>query len=420
MRDLCDRRGFVKTGAAAGMAWAIGQRNLAAEPAGATARAMDRVRIGLVGIGSRGTWLLDLLLGLEGVEVKAVCDIIPERVAKAQGMVTAAKHPKPAGYARGETDFKRLCETEELDLVVNATRPWKWHVPISVAAMTTGKHAATEVPAAETIDECWQLVETVEKTGKYCVMLENCCYFREAMLVLHMLRKGLFGELRHCEAGYQHYGGRARPDASARPKQRKVYTANSYPTHPIGPVAQWMDINRGNRFDYLVSMSADGTEGNRHADINTSLIRTVHGQTVTLYFDTRLPRPYDLIYRVQGTRGICMASWDKIYIEGRSPKADTWEPMDAYYKEFEHPLWKATGEKAMKRGGHGGGDWMELYRLIQALRTGVPPDMDVYDAAIWSCITELSEKSVAKRSSPMDFPDFTRGRWKTTPPTAIL
>ena len=182
---------------------------------------MDRVRIGLVGIGSRGTVLLEVLLGLEGVEIKAVCDIIPERVAKAQDMVTAAKQPKPAGYSRGETEFKRLCETEELDLVINATRPWKWHVPISVAAMTAGKHAATEVPAAETIEECWQLVETAEKTRKYCVMLENCCYFREAMLVHNMLRKGVFGELRHCEAGYQHYGGRARPPRPAAPKETR-------------------------------------------------------------------------------------------------------------------------------------------------------------------------------------------------------
>ena len=297
MNELWDRRSFVKMGAAAGAAWAMGRECFAADASDGKARPIDKVRIGLVGIGARGTGLLDVLLDLEGVAVKAVCDIIPDRVAKAQAMVTAAKQPKPTGYARGETDFRRLCETEELDLVINATRPWKWHVPISLAAMTAGKHAATEVPAAETIEECWQLVDTAEKTQKYCVMLENCCYFREAMLVHNMLRKGLFGELRHCEAGYQHYGARARPATPGRPKEDKVYLANSYPTHPIGPIAQWMDINRGNRFDYLVSMSADGTRGNRSADINTSLIRTVHGQTITLYFDTKLPRPYDLIYR---------------------------------------------------------------------------------------------------------------------------
>jgi predicted dehydrogenase len=420
MNNQFDRRDFVKIGAAAGAAWVMGTECLAADTSDVKARPIENVRVGMVGIGNRGTFLLKLLLEQEGVQVKAVCDLIPQRVAKAQDMVTAAKQPKPTGYSRGETDFKRLCETEELDLVVNATRPWKWHVPISVAAMTTGKHAATEVPAAETIEGCWELVETTEKTQKYCVMLENCCYFREVMLVHHMLRKGLFGELRHCEAGYQHYGRRARPRARQSSRTGDVWTANSYPTHPIGPVAQWMDINRGNRFDYLVSMSADGTRGNRSADINTSLIRTVNGQTITLYFDTKLPRPYDLIYRVQGTRGICMASADKIYIEGRSPKLDTWESMETYYEEFEHPLWKALGEQASRRGGHGGGDWLEIHRLIRALQTGTPPDMDVYDAAAWSCITELSERSVADRSRPMDFPDFTRGRWKSTPPIGII
>lgn len=242
MNDRCNRRSFVKTGAAAGAAWALGETCFAADAAEAKPRPIEQVRIGLVGIGNRGSWLLRLLLDLEGVAIKAVCDIIPERVAKAQETVAAAKQPKPNAYSRGETDFQRLCETEELDLVINATRPWKWHVPISLAAMTTGKHAATEVPASETIEGCWQLVETAQKTQKYCVMLENCCYFREAMLVHSMLRKGLFGELRHCEAGYQHYGGRARRAVPGRAKETKAWTANSYPTHPIGPVAQWLDI----------------------------------------------------------------------------------------------------------------------------------------------------------------------------------
>jgi len=409
------RRDFLKLGAA-GAVWAVGGAAVAAETA---PKAIETVRVGLVGIGGRGTVLLNILLGLEGVQVKAVCDIIEDRVAKAQDLVTAAGQPKPSGYSRGETDFKRLCETEELDLVINAVRPWKWHTPICVAAMNAGKHTATEVPAAEKIDECWQLVETAQKTRRHCVILENCCYFRNVMLVHNMLRKGLFGELRHCEAGYQHYYQKVGPGAP-RSADPLVQTGNSYPTHAIGPVAQWLDVNRGNRFDYLVSMSADGTRGNPGADINTSLIRTVNGQTITLYYDTKLPRPYDLIYRVQGTQGIYSATLDQIYIEGRSPKSETWEPMEEYYKQYEHPLWKSWGEKALSQGGHGGADWLTLYRLIQALRTGAAPDIDVYDAAAWSCITELSEKSVAQRSSPMDFPDFTRDRWKTTPPIGIL
>jgi len=412
------RRNFLKIGTAAVTALSAGARVLTAATADMRVQALDKVRIGLVGIGSRGTVLLKVLLDPEGVEVNAVCDIIEDRAAKGQDLVVAAGRPKPNGYARGETDFKRLCDNEELDLVINAVRPWKWHVPISVAAMMAGKHAASEVPAAETIDECWQLVETAEKTRRYCVILENCCYFRNVMLVHNMLRKGLFGELRHCEAGYQHYI--ADPSTAGRVRDGKARSANAYPTHPIGPVAQWMDINRGNRFDYLVSMSADGTGANRDADINTSLIRTVNGQTVTLYYDTKLPRPYDLIYRVQGTKGIYSATLEQVYIEGRSPKSVTWEPMDEYYKQFDSPLWKAWGQKALTRGGHGGADWMTLYRLIKALRTGDAPDIDVCDAATWSCITELSEQSVARRSSPMDFPEFTRGRWKTTSPIGVI
>lgn len=419
MNSDLDRRSFLRSSVAMGTVLAAGQPLCGAEGFAAPAQPLEKVRIGFVGIGGRGTWLLRILLDLEGVEVKAVCDIIEERVVKGQNMVVQAGQPKPNGYARSETDFQRLCETEELDLVINAVRPWKWHVPICLAAMAAGRHTATEVPAAVTIDECWQLVEAAEKTGKHCVILENCCYFRNVLLVHHMLRQGLFGELRHCEAGYQHYIG-PRAGIRLRASDAPALTGNSYPTHAIGPVAQWLDINRGNRFDYLVSMSADGTRGNTDADINTSLIRTVNGQTVTLYYDTRLPRPYDLIYRVQGTQGIYSATLDQIYFEGRSPKAETWEPLDRYYQEFEHPLWKAWGEKALKTGGHGGADWLTLYRLIQALRTGRAPDMDVYDAATWSCITGLSEKSVAQKSSPQDFPDFTRGKWKTVPPIGIL
>ena len=418
MNEPWDRRCFLKTGAAAGAAWAMGRKCLAADAADVRARPIDKVRIGLVGIGARGTVLLKVLLDLEGVEVKAVCDIIEDRVVKGQNMVTAAGKAKPTGYSRGETDFQRLCETEDLDLVINAVRPWKWHVPISVAAMNAGKHAATEVPASETIEGCWQLVETAEKTHKYCVMLENCCYFRKVMLVHNMLRNGVFGELRHCEAGYQHYI--ADPATAGRVRDGKVRAANAYPTHPLGPVAQWLDINRGNRFDYLVSMSADGTRGSGDADINTSLLRTVHGQTVTLYYDTKLPRPYDLIYRVQGTKGIYSATLEQIYIEGRSPKSVTWEPMDAYYKEFENPLWKAWGEKALSTGRSRRRRFHDALPSDQGPADRRAPDIDVYDAATWSCITELSEKSVANRSSPQDVPDFTRGRWKTTPPIGII
>jgi predicted dehydrogenase len=226
MTQKHDRREFLKRAAASVTSLSLGGESLAAVASDVKAQAMDKVRIGVVGIGARGTVLLRVLLDLEGVEVKAVCDIIEDRVAKAQNLVVEAGQAKPNGYARSETDFKRLCETEELDLVINAVRPWKWHVPISVAAMTAGKHAATEVPASETIEGCWHLVETAEKTQKYCVILENCCYFRNVMLVHNMLRKGLFGEVRHCEAGYQHYI--ADPATAGRVRDGKSLTSDAF------------------------------------------------------------------------------------------------------------------------------------------------------------------------------------------------
>ena len=262
MTSQCHRRDFVKLGAAAGTAWALGRRSLAAGASAMPAGPLEQVRVGMVGIGSRGTFLLSLLLEQEGVAVKAVCDIIPERVAKAQDMVTAAGQPQPTGYALGETDFKRLCETEELDLVVNATRPWKWHVPISVAAMTNGKHAATEVPAAETIEGCWELVETVEKTQKYCVMLENCCYDFFELLVLNMVRQGLFGDIIHVEGGYIHDQlemnfNLPRSTGMWRLRESQRRNANLYPTHGLGPLCQVLNINRGDRMTFMTSMSSD-------------------------------------------------------------------------------------------------------------------------------------------------------------------
>ena len=224
-------------------------------------RPLETVRIGFVGIGSRGRHLVQLLLKLEGVQIPAVCDIVEDRVTWAQTAITQAGHPKPAGYHRGETDFERLCDEQELDLVVTAT-PWKWHVPVCVAAMQADKHAATEVPAAVTVDECWQLVETSEKTGRICTMLENCCYGRTEMMFLNMVRKGLLGELVHAEAGYMHEYRRGQ--IGWRLENTANRNGNLYPTHGLGPVAQCMNIDRGDRFDYLVSMSSKSVGLNRY------------------------------------------------------------------------------------------------------------------------------------------------------------
>jgi hypothetical protein len=285
------------------------------------------------------------------------------------------------------------------------------------------------------------LVETAEKTKRYCMMLENCCYNRPELSVLYMVRQGLFGEIIHGEAGYLHDLRDLKFSREGEGLWRTAHSikrnGNLYPTHGLGPVAQCMNINRGNRFDYLVSMSSKsrgltlfaeekfGKESpqakQKYAlgDINVSLIRAVNGETITLYHDTNLPRPYSRINLVQGTKGIFMGYPDRIYLEGTSAEYDQWEPFEKYYEKYEHPLWKLKGESA-KDAGHGGMDYIEDFRLIDALRQGRLPDMDVYDAAAWSVVSELSERSVANKSRPMDFPDFTRGQWQTNKPIHVV
>lgn len=399
----------------------------------------DAVRVGFVGVGGMGTNHCRNLLRIDGVELKAVCDIAPEKVANLQALAEQAGKPKPTGYTKGPLDFKRMCDMEELDLVYTAT-PWEWHVPVCVYAMKAGKHAATEVPAAVTLDECWQLVETSEKTGKHAIMMENCCYDRSEMMVLNMVRKGLFGELVYAECGYMHDLRSIKFSSAGEGMWRRAHAqkrnGNIYPTHGLGPVAWYMDINRGDRFDFLVSMSSpsrglqafaaehfpadDPRRKEKFAlgDVNSTLIKTAKGRTILLQHDTNLPRPYSRINTVQGTKGIFRGFPDQICIEGRS-KNDEWEPLDSYRKEFAHPLWIAMQDRA-KGAGHGGMDFIEDYRLIQSLRKGHYPDMDVYDAATWSVVCDLTERSVANKSRPVDFPDFTRGRWKTNAPVGIF
>jgi len=432
------RRKFIQKSAAAGLALSI--PGVAENPAGISEPGAP-VRLGFVGVGRRGTGLLRNVLDMEGVSVPAVCDIDTDHLERARRLVEKSGQKKPEGYSRGPEDYRRMVRREDLDAVITAT-PVKLHTPVMVAAMEAGKYGATEVPAANTVEECWQLVETSERTGMPCMMLENVCYWRNVLMILNMVQQGLFGEVIHCETGYQHdtryvtFGPKG--ELLWRAKQRMLgRNGNLYPTHAIGPAAWWLNINRGDRFSYLVSMSSkpaglnnyiikkfgpDHPNAGRKFDqgaVNTTLIRTERGRTVTLYYDTCLPRPYDLIFRVQGTEGIYMGTLEKIYLEDRSPEAHTWEDTGAYYREFEHPIWKALGETA-RNYGHSGGDYMELHQFLQAVRAGGQPPIDVYDAAAWSVISPLSELSVAERSRPVEFPDFTRGKWKDEKPLKFL
>jgi len=414
----------------------------AAPLAQAAQKPLDEVRIGFIGVGNRGLGHVRNFLRLDRVAVKAICDVVPERVEKAQALVVAAGQPRPEGFARGERDFQRLCGREDLDLVFIST-PWEWHTPMCVEAMRNGKHAAVEVPAATTLEECWQLVETAEKTGRQCVQMENCNYDRVELMTLHMVRKGFLGELVHAECGYLHDLRESKLRLRDGKRGWRVEhtirrNADLYPTHGLGPVAQCLNINRGNLFDHLVSIASKSRSLHEYAverygpaspqaqwkfalgDVVTSLIRTRAGETILVTHDTNTPRPYSRDYLIQGTRGIVQKyPTPLIYVDGRSPKHE-WEDLIANYAaEWEHPLWKALYEKA-REGGHGGMDYIEDYRLIQCLLRGEPMEMDVYDAAALSAVTELSERSIAGRSKTVDFPDFTRGKWNQRPPVGII
>jgi predicted dehydrogenase len=446
-----NRRDFMKLGAVTSVGAALAGTALAGCATTSQKLAMpplnplqvppiNTVRVGFVGVGHQGSSHVDNFLKIDGVEIKAICDIVPAKVEKMQKLVVDAGKPEPTGYSRGKHDFERMCQEQDLDLVFTATG-WEWHVPVCVAAMQNGKHAATEVPAALTVDECWKLVETAEKYQKHCVMMENCCYDRTELMIFNMIRKGLFGELLHAECGYLHDLRELKLSDFYEERWRIKYSikrnADLYPTHGLGPVAQWMDINRSNQFDYLVSMSCNSRGLNLYAeakfganspeakqkyalgDVVNTLIRTLNGQTILVTHNTDSPRPYSRRILLQGTKGLVRKyPEEKIHIEGRSP-AHHWENLEDYIAEYEHPLWKQMEEQS-QGAGHGGMDFIEDYRLVQCLREGKPTDMNVYDAAALCAVTELSESSIARKSRPMDFPDFTRGRWKTWQPLGII
>ncbi len=399
----------------------------------------ERVRLGIIGVGGRGTSLLGDLLAVENVDIKAICDLVPAKVAHAQKMVTDAGQPEPKAFGKNETDFKNLTQLD-LDIVYIAT-PWNWHVPMALDAMKNGKHAAVEVPACTTLQECWDVVDTSEATRKHCMILENCCYGDTEMMVLGMVRDGVFGEISHGEAAYLHdLRGILTANEGEGLWRRFPHmkrNGNPYPTHGLGPVAHYMDIHRSDRFDYMVSVSSlesslsgyvkanfpdgDPKRAEKYicGDMNTSIIKTQKGRTILLQHDVVNPRPYSRLNSIQGSKGIFADYPARIYIDGAkqadgSAKED-WDKLDAFREKYEHPLWKKTGELARKMGGHGGMDYVMNYRIMDCLKRGLVPDINVYDAAAWSAPTPLSETSVAQNGAPQKFPDFTRGKWESHP-----
>jgi hypothetical protein len=391
----------------------------------------ETVRVAIVGTGLRGRSVLHELLGVGNVQITALCDVDPAKVERAATQIREAGHTyTPARYTSGPRDFERLVQREDIDLVYTAT-PWEWHVPVCIAAMRAGKHAATEVPAAYTVDDCWTLVDTSEATRRHCIMLENCNYGYTELLVLNMVKAGVFGELKHAGAAYNHdlrsILFETRDEGLWRRAHHTQRNGNLYPTHGLGPVAFYLGINRGDRFDYMVSMStpeqgltkwrrdqADtARDGERYVtgDLNISLIKTVNGRTIRLEHDVSSPRPYSRINSIQGSNGIFEDYPPRMYVEGAGA-SHRWASIDEYKARYEHSLWKELGERA-RSGGHGGMDFVMAYRLVQCVREGLAPDMDVYDAAAWSVPQPLSVRSVARGSQPERFPDFTRGEWQT-------
>jgi hypothetical protein len=443
--DDISRRRFMEASALAAATASLARPGEASvspvqEPANSfRAAPLPTLRVGFVGCGLQGTEHIKNLLDLDGVELRAVCDIVPEKADRARRLAAEAGKREPKAFTAGPRDFERLCAEEDLDLVYTAT-PWEWHVPVMLAAMKNGKHGATEVPAAQTVEDCWKLVEAAEKYRKHCVLMENCCYDRPELMVLHMVRKGLFGEAMHAEVGYQHdlreIKFETRDEGLWRRAHATRLNANLYPTHGLGPAAQAMGINRGDQFDYLVAM-ASGSRGlqdfqREHlpvddprrqeryvlGDVHTAMIKTKLGRTIYLVHDTNLPRPYARYNVFQGSKGIYSGFPPRFYFDGQTP-AHRYKPLDEFAAAWDHPLWKADRVINAKHG-HGGMDFLEDLRLVECLQQGLPTDFDVYDAAAWSCMVELTAHSTASRSKPVDVPDFTRGRWKTRPPLGVI
>jgi predicted dehydrogenase len=426
------RRELLRLGAAAGLAAGL------AESAPAQPKARP-IRLGMIGVGGRGTYLLSLALQA-GVEVPAICDIKEPHLNRAIDIAAKARGGrKPAGYSRGPKDYQRMLKRDDVDAVIVAT-PMQVHAPMAIDALRAGKHILSEVAGAMTLDDCWGMVRAAEETGKIYMLSENCCYFQPVMLITNMVAKGLFGELTYAECGYVHccrgllFEGNG--TLTWRGEMLRDYLGNLYPTHAIGPVAQWMDINRGDRMVSLVSGSTKQTNlvdyvrrrfpkdhpaqkiRFRSTDSVTTLIRTAKGKLIDLRYDISSPRPVvsTTYYSLQGVKASYESRIDSIWIDGRT-KGDVWEPVAKYAKEFEHPMWKQFSQQAAGTG-HGGGDFFVVNEFLKTIQSGGPPPVDAYDSAAWSAIIPLSGKSIAEGGTVQEVPDFTQGKWETRSRTA--
>ena len=398
----------------------------------------DKLKIGVIGLGGRGSGLLSaVILPRAEIEVAAVCDLYEDRRQNAAAMVKKERGTEPLCTA----DYREVLAVPGLDAVVISSS-WADHVHIAIAAMKAGIYAATEVGGAYSLDECWELVRTYEETGVPCMMLENCCYGRDELMVLNMVKQGLFGEIVHCQGGYRHD---LRDEVSFGRENRHYRLVNyqnrnceHYPTHELGPIAKVLNINRGNRMLTLNSVASKAAglhtylmreKGPEYdlsschftqGDVVTTIIKCAHGETITLTLDTTLPRPYSRAFHVQGTKGMFMEDNRTVFLDGVHNKfdfrwKDQWNNVEEFREQYDHPIWKQYLEEGIV-GGHDGMDWLVMGAYFDAVKRGVQTPIDVYDMATWMSITPLSEASIAMGGAPVAIPDFTNGRWISREP----
>ena len=427
------RRGFIEKGAIAGVG--IGGLPISLS---AINESQNTVRVGVIGTGNRGTGHVATLLSIEGCEVVAVCDLDRTKAGNAADLCQKAGRSRPTIYSNDLNTYKEMLGKEKLDCVIIATY-WDSHAPIAIDAMKSGVYPGIEVPAAMTTDNSWLLVETSEKTGIPCMMLENWSFRQDNLAALNMKRLGMFGEIVHCHCAHSHdcidhWFFDAKTGAQRWPAQYLVnYNRDQYPTHSVGPIISWMDINRGDIFTeiYSTASASKGINayfkrkfGNDHpnanlkynqGDIVTSVLKTKMGKSLVINYDMQLPRPYSNRWLLEGTLGVYDEEKGSIYLEGKSPEYHVWEPWKPYEQKYNHQWWNAdfSGQS------HGGTDYVMLNQFINAVRVKGPTHIDVYDSAVMTAIVELSGISIA-RNAPVPFPDFTKGKWESNKPYFAL
>ena len=408
--------------------------------------AKEKLKLAFIGTGLRGTNHLSNALKRDDILVTAICDIDETRIKIALDLINESGQPKPQVFGKNEFDYRNLLNLNDVDAVIIAT-PWLWHTRMAVDAMDAGKYAGLEVSAANTLEECWDLVNTHERSGTHMMILENVNYRRDIMAILNMVKQNVFGELVHFRCGYQHdlrgvkfndgktpygkgveFGEKGISESAWRTNHSLHRNADVYPTHGLGPIAAMSDINRGNRFISITSTASKGiglhnyiveNGGEEHpnaklkfkqGDVITSILETANGESIIVTHDCNLPRPYSLGFRIQGANGLWEVDGNRIYIEGKAQKPHQWDNADEWIKKYDHPLWQKYGDYATGAG-HGGMDFFVLHAFVESAKENIAPPMDAYDAAAWSAVTPLSELSIENNGQPQNFPDFTRGNW---------